>query len=1628
MATLNELGRNSSSLTYGPFATGQDLWQTLAGVDQWFRNDTWQGTATTSGYTVTGSGTIFTTQARVGDVIMIAGQIRTVTVVNSDTSITVGTTVVLPSGTVTTSGYSPSITVPSAIKVIYSIQATQTQGYITNIIRGATNGVVSVTNNSNAITGVGTYFLSDATNSIATVAVQGSFAIDTLGNITGTSGFGGVTSFVSGQGGNNGLYPGDCIAITINYTISGTPTPGAVYYFTIATVTNDTTATVTVPPTTAITGASCAKAVNGVTGRYININGRLRQIATITSNTTMTVNQVMDFTDSNLHYKTYPRGTLSNVTTTAASTFVGANITTITAGTTFTTTAVNGYLIPGTLIVGTTYTTSATPTLTTVGTTIVSQLYGTSGTTAATSTISGTSGTNQLTTATSISGQFAVGQLITGNGAVVAGIPASTYITGISGTSPTLTLTLNNNITATFSSVATIFAVAPGLGGTYIASQSLGNATAFTTSNMYSNAGSNTNFFWDLGVNNLNNTVVSSAYMYQTSTLDQVWFGDEIRTIQFNSFNGTIGFASLGSSTISYTAGANCYLTDYLGYTATTIGVLRQPVWGITYKREDSLISGINTGISGTTTAFLSDLRIGDDLIIDGTECTVTAIPSNTQFKVNFDFTHSTAPNSGAAATFSSTSTAGSANSNTVTLSSVSSTTTSLVVIGQLVTGAGIPVGTYVTNLVGSVVTLSANLNIAATGTYSFYNGSTFYKKLKLHGYFLEGTREGGGGGYLYTPSTSPTLAANVTLAPAAASSSGGSSTVFTVTTVSSGTFQPGQILGNNATTLIPAGTTILNQITAAATAGNITAMSGVGGTNTLTATAGTLTGTVAAGQLVSGAGTQVTGIATGTYVLSVVNSSPGFVVTLSQNLTSTISAQTISFGTAGGAGTYTTNNLVALGAGSAATTFAQTTGKWSQSTYLFGAGLATPSYPIGTTSIQVNNAPIQWTGSAFATSTPFNFIKISGGGGPPIALTGQVTGVQTTVTGTNTLFTSQLHIGAEIVVAGQYLTVVSIISDTLLLVQQQMTTVPLLTPIYRSVPLYTYMTSISGASAPFTITIATPLKNNLYATYNSALTVASNPPTVSFPSNGGDFLEYVYSAPNYNAEFTTTGTNQTTTVLNQSLDRKYVGFRVWPLWQSTNALPTGTSTISTAVGAFATPVYERWAAGYAQTHGVGVNMSDLSGGVVFNGVASSTTTLTLTAPIAGSLQVGMAIQSTVAAPNLITALAGTNSYAGTQVSQYTTTSLTNNVSGGAIATGLSTSVFAASLNGVYDIQAMSQTTGGYLYLFGNKRYFIIQGKSFANAQTQWQGCVEFERAQPEDVGTGLGSTSGISFAALGGTQLSQGASAPSQTIAGFSQSVQFLPGIAPWPCFAYVNGNRFPTGSGQTPTYPNLQTYPIHGGVLATPRVRNSAGDLVGVNAHVYSACTITTGRWGHTIEFGAIGSYAPSYLPAAASTVTVGSNILTNTANNLPQIHLGQIVPTYTNVYNSKRFMFSPVVVLGPAYDPDVRGRFFGLKIIPSNLGTLMDTVSITSDTNYFYNTSFSAVDHWVIGSPANSATVNASGYPGQGPVLTQRFTTTQNTATLQQSWRSLEDTSAQSSNTSVTFTNNFRMALPA
>lgn len=47
------------------------------------------------------------------------------------------------------------------------------------------------------------------------------------------------------------------------------------------------------------------------------------------------------------------------------------------------------------------------------------------------------------------------------------------------------------------------------------------------------------------------------------------------------------------------------------------------------------------------------------------------------------------------------------------------------ITIGQLITGTGVPVDTYVTNLSSTTVTLSKAFTTQAAGTYTFYNGSS---------------------------------------------------------------------------------------------------------------------------------------------------------------------------------------------------------------------------------------------------------------------------------------------------------------------------------------------------------------------------------------------------------------------------------------------------------------------------------------------------------------------------------------------------------------------------------------------------------------------------------------------------------------------------------------------------------------------------------------------------------------------------------------------------------------------------------------------------------------------------------------------------------------------------------------
>jgi len=1272
---ITETGRNSATVAYGGISTGADIWDTFRAVDKWIRNDNLSGTVTAATTTVTGTNTVFLKQLVSGDQIMIGSQVRTVATIPNDTTFTV------------TSAFNPAITLPSTA---HYIRGSLTGTSAVSTIRGTTNGTVATTAGSSIVTGTNTWFMSCATNSVVPILLSGTVAVSSSTDIPANTITGTGTSFVTGDHtSSTRLQPGDSITVLSN---------GRSFYFEVNQVNSDTSVTVVSGPTTAIAaGAQIYKATNGAIGRTISINGQIRQIAALTSNTSLTVNAPFDFTDSGLRMKTYPRGTVANAVagTRIQSTGCSSSGTTLTVAATLT-----GLVAVGSAL----QITAGTGALATgVATTILNQITG-SGTSVTSASCSGSSGTNTVILSATNS-LVRVGQLLSGVGAPIGGIDPDTYVTTISGTTVTLSKNLSGNLSGT-----TVQFYNPGGLGTYTLSATPTTSLSAATVTFSTIQGTNTNFAWDLADG------------------DQVWIGDELRTFKFStSGTGITSTTTGGAVDIGY-------ILDYTGYTGTTpIHTMRQLYQGVLLRPEESYING-------TGTAFLTELRVGDELNIEGTDAIVSQILSNTRFRIATDFSH----------------------------------------------------------------TLSTS--------------SIIYKKLKIHGNVLEGNRDGG------------------------------------------------------------------------TTAGN----------------------------------------------------------------------------------------------------------KFSQATTI----LATVNsvFLAGTNQITIASA---------TNFNQFNLIKIHGAGGKPVVLTGIINTVSasTTVTGTGTLFTTELFVGAEISIAGQYFVVASIASDTSMTVNSTMTVVGP-TPIYRTIPHYSAIASASGSAA---VTLAQPIQHTVYAT-------AANPCIVYTPNTGADFIEYVYSSPNKSAE-------ASTVLLNTSLDRKYFGFRFYPLMQNATTYsagniingytPTATTTISTALGGWNTPVYERWAAGYAGTGGVGINLADCSGGTVMIGSQPGTTTFTLSNLICGSVAVPATTTqyspfAAGVADNVVTGITGgTVNAAG---STYSTT-LSPTISG-------TSPVVIGGISTVFDTQIGSQTSGGLLYLFGNSRYFCLQGKTLANVPTNWIGCFEFERAQPEDLGTGTVGTTGITISsfnlaggvAAGSTFLTE----PAKSQGMGASAVLYASGATPYPCYGYINGQRMPVGASQYPSLPGPGNAPVHGNVISVPRLRSSPTDLVGVNAHTYSAFTITLGRWGHLYDLAATGAYiSPGTIASNGLPVQTTTAPATATVDSIPQPHLGQIVPINTNLYGGRRFMFSPIVILGNAVDPDIRGRIYGLKVVSSNLGTLMDTVSINIDSNQFYDASGTTTDHWLL----------------TAAVRTFRYTLRNRTDTTdpRQSYRSLEDTATQTANTIATaFANNFRVAL--
>jgi len=187
----------------------------------------------------------------------------------------------------------------------------------------------------------------------------------------------------------------------------------------------------------------------------------------------------------------------------------------------------------------------------TSGTYIVGQIYGASGSAVVNTVSSGTSGTNTIVVTANTS--IAIGQFVSGNGAVVTGLPAGTYVTHITGT----TVTLSNTLTSTITSTALYF-FTPGGAGLYGINQTATGAPTASTS-------------YTVTLSQLT-TSATITLNYTSGNMFYLRNGAILRNMTFQGLTGTLGTAN-GYGTQRPTAGAYASLDPGAGPNDTTVWI-----------------------------------------------------------------------------------------------------------------------------------------------------------------------------------------------------------------------------------------------------------------------------------------------------------------------------------------------------------------------------------------------------------------------------------------------------------------------------------------------------------------------------------------------------------------------------------------------------------------------------------------------------------------------------------------------------------------------------------------------------------------------------------------------------------------------------------------------------------------------------------------------------------------------------------------------------------------------------------------------------------------------------------------------------------------------------------------------
>ena len=305
-------------------------------------------------------------------------------------------------------------------------------------------------------------------------------------------------------------------------------------------------------------------------------------------------------------------------------------------------------------------------------------------------------------TATGISGSFTItlsagsanilaGQFVSGNSVTIAGLPTNTYVTNINGTTVTLSNALTGNISTT------VYFFTAGLAGTYSVSisQLVTSQLMGVHYTVYGNSNASYNIAGPILTSTYQSLTIAAAKATIVGSVSGLFL--TVNYLSGNSIQAGQSISGTGLSAGTYVVSQSSGTPGSTGvYLLNTVASILTPTF----------TAAIDNG-SGTTGTILTVSAVASGTILVGAD-----IQNTTGTGVT---TGTTITGQLTGATVFTTTATGTSGTNILAVASVG-TPPAGIVVGQLVTGTGIPADTYVKEINITGIQLTRVLTAAATG------------------------------------------------------------------------------------------------------------------------------------------------------------------------------------------------------------------------------------------------------------------------------------------------------------------------------------------------------------------------------------------------------------------------------------------------------------------------------------------------------------------------------------------------------------------------------------------------------------------------------------------------------------------------------------------------------------------------------------------------------------------------------------------------------------------------------------------------------------------------------------------------------------------------------------------------